>query len=75
MGENQIPFALIYTKSDKSKPRIVQGNIESIQQELLKEWEYLPEQFITSASNGQGIEQVLEYLHTLVDGIHTDEGK
>lgn len=75
VGENQIPFALIYTKSDKSKPRIVQGNIESIQQELLKEWEYLPEQFITSASNGQGIEQVLEYLHTLVDGIHTDEGK
>lgn len=75
LGEHHIPFAIIFTKSDKSKPRSIQKNIEEIQQGLLQDWEYLPEQFITSASNGEGMESVLNYLLTLVDEIASDEGE
>ena len=75
LGEHHIPFAIIFTKSDKSKPHIIQKNIELIRQGLLQDWEYLPAQFITSASNGEGMEAVLNYLLTLVDDILSDEGE
>ena len=75
LGENQIPFALIFTKSDKSKPYMVDENLQSIREGLLQDWEYLPEQFLTSSTTGDGIETVLNYLHTLVEGTKEDEGK
>lgn len=75
LGENQIPFALIFTKSDKSKPQTVDENLQSIREGLLQDWEYLPEQFLTSSTSGDGISTVLNYLHTLVEGTKEDEGK
>lgn len=75
LGENQIPFALIFTKSDKSKPQTVDENLQSIREGLLQDWEYLPEQFLTSSTSGDGIGTVLNYLHTLVEGTKEDEGK
>lgn len=75
LGEHQIPFAIIFTKSDKSKPLFLQKNIQEIKDALLLEWEYLPEQFITSATIGNGTEEVLEYLFNLVDDMKNNEGK
>lgn len=75
LGENEIPFALIFTKSDKSKSQFLEKNIEGIRQALLEEWEFLPPDFVTSSANGAGIEKVLEYLFNLVDDLHEDEGK
>ena len=75
LGENEIPFALIFTKSDKSKSQFLEKNIEGIRQALLEEWEFLPPDFVTSSANGAGIEKVLEYLFNLVDDLNEDEGK
>src|SRR5690606_2885773 len=75
LGENEIPFALIFTKSDKSKSQFLEKNIEGIRQALLEEWEFLPPDFVTSSANGGGIEKVLEYLFNLVDDLNEDEGK
>lgn len=75
LGENEIPFALIFTKSDKSKSQFLEKNIDGIRQALLEEWEFLPPDFVTSSANGAGIEKVLEYLFNLVDDLHEDEGK
>lgn len=75
LGENEIPFALIFTKSDKSKSQFLEKNIDGIRQALLEEWEFLPPDFVTSSANGAGIEKVLEYLFNLVDDLNEDEGK
>jgi len=75
LGEHQIPFVLVFTKSDKSKPREIKKNIDQINQELLKEWEYLPEQFITSAVKNDGTDLILNYLFNLAADLKGNEGK
>ncbi len=75
LGENGIPFVLVFTKTDKSKPRLVEENIGEIRRELLLDWEYLPKQFITSSSTGEGIDRLLEYLINLADDLKADEGE
>lgn len=68
MGENHIPFSIIFTKADKLKPNALSRNIEIYTQKLLEYWESLPHYFITSASNGTGREELLEYI----DKINSD---
>ena len=75
LGEHHLPFALVFTKSDKSKPREVNKNIEGIKNALLEEWEYLPTLFVTSAVKGHGRDMVLEYLFNLADDTTEDEGE
>ncbi len=65
MGENQIPFHIIFTKADKLKPAVLTKNIEIYKQVLLETWEEMPHYFITSASNGLGREEVLEYIEAI----------
>ena len=68
MGENHIPFSIIFTKADKLKPNALTRNIEIYKQKLLMTWESLPPYFITSASNGTGRDELLEYI----DKINTE---
>ena len=75
LGEHHIPFALVFTKSDKSKPRELKENIDQIKHDLLQEWEYLPEHFITSAVKNEGKDLVLEYLFNLADDLIGNEGE
>lgn len=62
LGENGIPFALIFTKSDKLSTQKLKTNIEFYKAELLKQWEELPPSFITSSVNGNGIDELLTYI-------------
>ncbi|MBU2995078.1 ribosome biogenesis GTP-binding protein YihA/YsxC [Cellulophaga baltica] len=63
MGENQIPFSIIFTKADKLKPNVIEKNVEDYIQQLLSSiWEEAPHYFITSSSNGTGQEEVLNYI-------------
>jgi len=73
LGAHHIPYVMVFTKCDKSKPRQVKKNIEEIQEALLKEWEYLPPHFITSAVKGEGKDLVLDYLFNLADDSIEDE--
>ncbi|MBY5957021.1 ribosome biogenesis GTP-binding protein YihA/YsxC [Membranicola marinus] len=75
LGEHHLPYVLIFTKSDKSKPREIKKNIENIKNELLKDWEYLPPQFVTSSVKGEGKDLVLDYLFNLADEMIDDERK
>lgn len=61
-AESQIPFCVIFTKSDKVKPTQLQQKVESYQQELLEEWESLPEMILTSAEKKTGTEEILENI-------------
>src|SRR5690606_21255709 len=65
LGENQIPFSIVFTKADKLKPLAAKRNVEAYQTKLLETWEALPEMFVTSASNEEGREALLGYIDNL----------
>ena len=65
MGENQVPFSIIFTKADKLKPNALQRNIEAYELKMLESWEEMPQYFITSASNSQGRDELLGFLGNL----------
>ena len=65
-GENNIPFAVVGTKSDKSSAIDVRKNIEQLQTAMLKTWSELPPFFITSAKTGSGKEDVINYIESII---------
>lgn len=65
MGEKEIPFHIIFTKADKLKPKALERNIAAYKQEMLKYWEAMPTNFITSSNDGTGREEVLGYIARL----------
>lgn len=65
LGENAIPFCMIFTKADKLKPKALERNVDSYKTSMLEIWEDMPKYFITSAANGFGQEDVLEYIGSL----------
>lgn len=62
LGENGMPFAIIFTKADKLKPEALQRNIDAYRRQMLQEWEELPPIFITSALHRTGRDAVLDYI-------------
>ena len=62
MGENNIPFSIVFTKADKLKPKAIERNINNYIQTLLETWETAPKYFVTSSSSGKGREELLEYI-------------
>ena len=63
LGENMIPFSIIFTKADKLKPKVIEKNVDSYIQELLDGvWEEAPNYFITSSSKNMGRDEVLYYI-------------
>jgi len=65
LGENFIPFSIIFTKADKLKPKAIEKSIADYSKELLDTWEELPPQFVTSSLHRSGVEEVLKYIDSL----------
>lgn len=65
LGMNQVPFNIVFTKTDKLKPEALKRNIAAYQTKLLETWEELPRCFITSSSDYNGKEELLNYIHNL----------
>lgn len=65
LAEHTIPFAIIFTKSDKLSTATLQTNIDTYKSELLHTWEELPPIFITSATRGRGRQEVLHYIEAI----------
>ena len=62
LAKNSIPFSIIFTKSDKLKPKTIESNISNYMQKLNEDWEVLPNFFVTSSSKHYGRENILEYI-------------
>lgn len=62
MGENEIPFSIIFTKADKLKPKAIENYIETYKNILLETWEEMPNYFITSSSKNIGKDELLNYI-------------
>lgn len=62
LGEKQIPFALIFTKSDKLGKNQLHSNVAAYKKQLRKTWEELPPIFMSSAETGFGKEEILNFI-------------
>lgn len=62
LGENGIPFAIIFTKLDKLSQKQWGQNIKVYKQKLLEQWEELPPMFFTSSEKGTGRDEVLNFI-------------
>lgn len=70
MGENQIPFGIVFTKADKLKPNALKRNIEAYSKKMLETWEEMPLFFATSASNTLGRDELLRYIDSVNQELH-----
>jgi len=68
LGENRIPFCIVFTKADKLPSSKLNKQITSYKRKLLTHWESLPTSFITSSTNGLGRDEFLGFI----DGINKD---
>ncbi|MGA1226197.1 MAG: ribosome biogenesis GTP-binding protein YihA/YsxC [Tamlana sp.] len=65
LGENGIPFSIIFTKADKLKPNAITRHVEAYKNTLLETWEDMPNYFVTSSSKDIGKDDVLNYIEAL----------
>lgn len=64
--DNEIPFAIIFTKGDKLGPVARQKQIDSYKNQLLQEWAGLPECLVSSAETGLGKDEILGTIEQLL---------
>ena len=69
LGENGIPFAIIYTKCDKSGVTALEKQIAENNAALLAEWEELPPVFRSSSKEKTGREEILNYIGTVLKSL------
>ena len=62
LGENGVPFGIIFTKADKLSKTAAKNNVENICKALSEEWEELPPYFVTSSASGLGKDEVLGFI-------------
>ena len=65
LGENGVPFAIVFTKGDKLGKVRLKENVEAYKARLLEEWEELPPVFVTSAETGLGGEELTDYIESI----------
>lgn len=66
MGEEGLPFALVFTKTDKISRNEMMLSRKKWEQKLQEHWEEFPPIFITSAEEGKGREELLSYIDSLL---------
>ena len=69
LGENQVPFAIVFTKADKLGPVAAQRNIDEYKKTLLQEWDELPPIFMTSAETKTGKDTLLNYIDQINESL------
>jgi GTP-binding protein len=63
LGENEIPFSIVFTKSDKLNTNKINKNFQIYQNKILQSgWESMPPYFITSATDKSGRDELLHYI-------------
>jgi GTP-binding protein len=65
LGEKNVPFSIVFTKSDKLKKQQIIYSVENYKKELKKSWDALPPLFISSSENKSGREEILNYIEEI----------
>ncbi len=66
LGINEVPFTIVFTKSDKITRNHLHKNISLYKEEMLKSWESLPPLFVSSAETAAGKDELLEFIENIV---------
>lgn len=69
LGEKGIPFGLIFTKADKQGPTVTAAQVEKNKARLLEDWEELPPVFVSSSRTGQGKQEIIDYIGTVLQSL------
>lgn len=73
LGENGVPFSIVFTKADKLGPVKARQNAQKYLKTLLDVWEELPPHFITSSENRQGKDELLTYIEEILNTVQNSE--
>ena len=65
LGEEGVPFALVFTKADKLSKGRLAANVEAYKAKLREEWEELPPIFVTSSEERMGRDELLGYIEEI----------
>jgi GTP-binding protein len=65
LGKAQVPFSILFTKSDKVKPAQLQKSIDAYKEVILQDWEEVPPTFVTSSWAKTGREEILAYIRKM----------
>ena len=65
LGEDGVPFALVFTKADKLSKGRLAANVEAYKAKLHEEWEELPPIFVTSSVERMGRDELLDYIEEI----------
>lgn len=65
LGENGVPFVIVFTKADKISKQKINRQTQAYLNQLKQQWDELPKYFVTSASNGMGREDILNYIEDI----------
>jgi len=69
LGENYIPFTIVFTKADKIKEQEIEKKVSDYLEKLKEDWESLPKYFITSSEKRLGRDELLGYIHEINESI------
>lgn len=73
LGENGVPFAIIFTKADKQSIAKTRSNVNRYLNKLTEQWEELPPHFVSSSENKTGRKEILDYIDSINQSIHNTE--
>ncbi len=65
LGENGIPFSIIFTKADKLTSGKLKDNVNKYLRQLNEQWEELPPYFVSSAEKKTGRNEILDYIESI----------
>ena len=65
LGENGVPFSIIFTKADKLSVGKAKANVNEYMKKLSEQWEELPPVFISSSENKTGRMEILDYIDSI----------
>ena len=70
LGENGVPFGIIFTKADKQNASKTKSNIKRYTDKLKEQWEELPPYFVSSSEKGTGRDEILNYIDEINQSLH-----
>ena len=65
LGENGVPFSIIFTKADKLSVGKAKANVDAYMNKLSEQWEELPPVFVSSSEKKTGREEILDYIESI----------
>src|SRR3954471_18407101 len=69
----EVPFTIVFTKSDKENQRTVAANVKAFFEAMRKTWQFLPQHFVTSAIKKQGRDKILSFIEECNEDFYRED--